>query len=205
MTSADSTPGGGWVPVPDPTVLTTAQLLREMATQREFLELQIAALKELTLARFEAAGEAVTKAEVASEKRLDSVNEFRAQLSDQAATFLTRREYEGAHKAALDSVAELRRQITEMSATVVPRLETDAWRQAMTEKFEVSAARNTDAIAALSSRMDVGSGTQSGEVRQALVQREMTNQRILYMGVGLSIVVIVVNVIIALISHSGKL
>jgi hypothetical protein len=35
---------------------------------------------------------AVRKAEVAAEKRFESVNEFRAQLSDQAATFLSRNE-----------------------------------------------------------------------------------------------------------------
>lgn len=36
--------------------------------------------------------EAVAKAEAAAEKRFDSVNEFRAQLSDQAQTFMTRTE-----------------------------------------------------------------------------------------------------------------
>lgn len=40
------------------------------------------------------AKEAVAKAEVAAEKRFDSQNEFRAQLSDQAQTFLPRAEGE---------------------------------------------------------------------------------------------------------------
>jgi predicted PurR-regulated permease PerM len=39
--------------------------------------------------------EAVVKAELAAEKRLDSVNEFRGQLQDQAATFVTRTELYG--------------------------------------------------------------------------------------------------------------
>lgn len=41
-------------------------------------------------AAFSAAKEAVDKANTASEKRFDGVNEFRAQLSDQAGTFITR-------------------------------------------------------------------------------------------------------------------
>lgn len=42
--------------------------------------------------RFDAQEKAVAKAETAAEKRLDSVNEFRAQLSDQAQTFMPRNE-----------------------------------------------------------------------------------------------------------------
>lgn len=41
-----------------------------------------------------AAKEAIDKAETATEKRFDSVNEFRAQLSDQAGTFYPRKEAE---------------------------------------------------------------------------------------------------------------
>jgi Flp pilus assembly protein TadB len=45
-----------------------------------------------------AAKEAVTKAENATEKRFESVNEFRDTLSDQAATFITRVEYASLEK-----------------------------------------------------------------------------------------------------------
>lgn len=44
--------------------------------------------------RFKAAQEAVTKAETAAEKRFDSVNEFRGQLTDQARSFMPRLESE---------------------------------------------------------------------------------------------------------------
>lgn len=37
---------------------------------------------------------AVAKAEIATEKRFDAVNEFRAQLADQARDFMPRKEYE---------------------------------------------------------------------------------------------------------------
>lgn len=46
-----------------------------------------------------AAKEAVNKAESASEKRFESVNEFRAQLADQQVTFLPRNEYNAQHEA----------------------------------------------------------------------------------------------------------
>jgi hypothetical protein len=45
-------------------------------------------------AALQAAEKAVQKAETAAEKRFDSVNEFRGQLTDQAATFMPRLEAE---------------------------------------------------------------------------------------------------------------
>jgi hypothetical protein len=41
---------------------------------------------------FESAAKAIEKAEAATDKRFEGVNEFRAQLSDQAARFVTREE-----------------------------------------------------------------------------------------------------------------
>jgi hypothetical protein len=55
----------------------------------------ITAQNELTQARFEASQEAIRKADISTEKRFESVNEFRAQLSDQTKLFAT--------KEALDS------------------------------------------------------------------------------------------------------
>lgn len=59
-------------------------------------------------AALNAAEKAVVKAEAAAEKRFDGVNEFRAQLSDQAATFVTRAEYAVTIKAADDKIDELK-------------------------------------------------------------------------------------------------
>jgi len=55
-------------------------------------EQRFVAQQEATHAALIAAEKAVTKAETAAEKRLDSVNEFRGQLRDQAATFIPRSE-----------------------------------------------------------------------------------------------------------------
>lgn len=52
--------------------------------------------------------EAVTKAEIANEKRFDSVNEFRGQLSDQAANFFPRREADVRFKSLEKELDDLR-------------------------------------------------------------------------------------------------
>lgn len=51
--------------------------------------------------------EAIQKAETATEKRFDSVNEFRAQLADQSNTLMPRQEYSVQHKALEDRVTDL--------------------------------------------------------------------------------------------------
>lgn len=61
------------------------------------------AANEAVHAALVAAEKATTKAEAAADKRFESVNEFRAQLADQAATFIPRAESE----ARMRSLAEL--------------------------------------------------------------------------------------------------
>jgi len=58
-------------------------------------------------AAFAAQQAAVNKAEVAAEKRFESINEFRAQLGDQAATFVPRQEAEAAIGRNTERVKEL--------------------------------------------------------------------------------------------------
>lgn len=54
--------------------------------------------RELTHARFDAAQAAITKADTATEKRFESVNEFRGQLADQTRTFASREALEASAK-----------------------------------------------------------------------------------------------------------
>lgn len=51
--------------------------------------------------------DAVTKAETATNKRFESVNEFRGQLNDQAALFLPRTEYDARHTNLEDRVTDI--------------------------------------------------------------------------------------------------
>jgi hypothetical protein len=77
-----------------------------------------------------AAKEAVLKAEEASNKRFESVNEFRAQLGDQASTFLGRNEYLAAHQSLTDkvdtSIKTLTERIGSLELRLTSRLDTTA-------------------------------------------------------------------------------
>ncbi len=76
-------------------------------TLKEFVEQRFTDSDKAIQAALASAEKAVGKAETASEKRFDSVNEFRAQLSDQAATLMTRTEYITNHKALEDKIGDL--------------------------------------------------------------------------------------------------
>ena len=67
----------------------------------------------------ESAKEAVTKAECATEKRFDSVNEFRASLADQTATFMPRVESEARHAAHEKELGALENRLSKMEGTGV--------------------------------------------------------------------------------------
>lgn len=81
--------------------------LERRHADRDQIAAMIIAVKEASQAAFAAAKESAAKADLASEKRLDSFNVSRAQLSDQAATFLTRAEFEAHHTALTNATAEL--------------------------------------------------------------------------------------------------
>ena len=57
----------------------------------------------------QAAEKAVTKAEVAAERRFEAVNEFRGQLSDQAGTFMPRSEADVRFGALTKDISELKK------------------------------------------------------------------------------------------------
>ena len=61
-------------------------------TLRIHLLTLIEALADVTAERFTAQKESVERAAAGMDKRLEAINEFRGQLSDQAATFVTRNE-----------------------------------------------------------------------------------------------------------------
>jgi hypothetical protein len=73
-----------------------------LQAQKDAVSTGFAAQDKAVAAALAAADRALTKAESASEKRFDSVNEFRAQLSDQAASFVPRVEF----NRALEAVTE---------------------------------------------------------------------------------------------------
>lgn len=76
-------------------------------TLKEYFERRITDQDKAVQAALIAAKEAVIKAETATEKRFESVNEFRAQLADQSSTLMPRQEYSVQHKALEDRVTDL--------------------------------------------------------------------------------------------------
>jgi hypothetical protein len=74
---------------------------------REYVDSRFDAQKEQTAIALAAQQEATSKAEVATEKRFESVNEFRAQLADQARTFMPRLEAEQRAAVFEEKIQEL--------------------------------------------------------------------------------------------------
>jgi hypothetical protein len=62
----------------------------EVISLRTYFERDLANVRRETAIALEAADKAVTKAEVAAEKRFDALNEIRGQLADQIARFVPR-------------------------------------------------------------------------------------------------------------------
>jgi hypothetical protein len=83
----------------EPTVSWRNYVDNRFETQDRAVAAALAAQEKAVAAALTAADRAVAKAESASEKRFESVNEFRATLTDQARTFMPRAEAEQAIRA----------------------------------------------------------------------------------------------------------
>lgn len=107
-------------------------------TLKEYLESKITAVKENAVLALTASEKAVQKAEVAADKRFDAVNEFRAQLSDQAGLFMPRAEYDARHQAleALvvrerEDIAEIRKELAALAGAATGKATFVADRRAL--------------------------------------------------------------------------
>jgi len=74
---------------------------------------------EAVAAALQTSEKAIVKAESATEKRFENVNEFRETLSDQSATLLSRTEYQVQHQALLDKLASDEKLITLLRTDIV--------------------------------------------------------------------------------------
>lgn len=78
---------------------------------------RLSALKETISFAMLSSEKALSKAETATDKRFESVNEFRDTLRDQAATFLTRTDYDSRHQSLVEKIEALTsRLLSEQSA-----------------------------------------------------------------------------------------
>lgn len=84
------------------------------AAQQQAMTTALAAAERAVATALQSAEKAVTKAEVAQEKRLESVNEFRGQLSDQASTFVRREDVDVRLNAITDRLSETNTRVTKI-------------------------------------------------------------------------------------------
>lgn len=95
-------------------------------------EQRFKAMDEKTGLALTASEKAVVKAETATEKRFDSVNEFRGQLKDQASTLLPRLEADAQFKVYEDKIDLLKDQ----AVTLLPRSEADTQFRGYDDKID---------------------------------------------------------------------
>jgi cell division septum initiation protein DivIVA len=105
-----------------------------LQAQKDAVSTAFTAQEKAVAAALTAADRAVSKAEFASEKRFDSVNEFRAQLSDQAASFVPRGEFNRALEALTERV-DATNKVTE-ARMIDLRTAADGSARQLTEKME---------------------------------------------------------------------
>ena len=79
-----------------------------LVTLKEYIDLRIDTLCNYTEVKLDAIDKATTLASDNMGDRLASMNEFRAQLKDQSATFIPRNEYLMAHDRLIADVAQLK-------------------------------------------------------------------------------------------------
>jgi hypothetical protein len=84
--------------------------------QIKALDAALLAAEKAVQTALTAAEKAVNKAETAAEKRFEAVNEFRAALSDQAATLMPRTEAEARYQSNADKIADLITRLDKMEA-----------------------------------------------------------------------------------------
>jgi hypothetical protein len=93
------------------------------ATQTKALDAAFKAAEQAVAVALANAEKATQKAEAASERRFEGVNEFRKALSDQTATFIPRAEYDASFAALADRVASNAARVDSLELRLTSRLD----------------------------------------------------------------------------------
>jgi hypothetical protein len=93
------------------------------ATQTKALDAAFKAAEQAVAVALANAEKATGKAEMAAERRFESVNEFRKALTDQTATFIPRAEYDTAHAALSDRVSANAERVAALELRITSRLD----------------------------------------------------------------------------------
>jgi len=93
----------------DEVMLEKIDAIQKVMDERDMrYEQRFKAMDEKTGLALTSSKEAVAKAETATEKRFDSVNEFRKTLADQATGFMPRQEYVSNHQSLIDKIEAIK-------------------------------------------------------------------------------------------------
>jgi hypothetical protein len=82
-----------------------------ITTLKEHFEALRAADLRAVQTALETVERAISKADTATDKRFDGVNEFRKALGDQTAELLPRREYSAQHQTLVDAIADFSKRL----------------------------------------------------------------------------------------------
>ena len=93
------------------------------ATQTKALDAAFKAAEQAVAVALSNAEKATAKAELAAERRFESVNEFRKALTDQTATFIPRAEYDTAHAALTERVTSSADRVAALELRLTSRLD----------------------------------------------------------------------------------
>jgi hypothetical protein len=85
-----------------------ARYSQRMDSIERMIEIMVTSQADKVTLALASADKAVLKAEAATEKRFEGVNEFRQALTDQAAAFVTRREFEALRTSGTERMDELK-------------------------------------------------------------------------------------------------
>jgi hypothetical protein len=101
---------------------------------------------------------ASNKSEQASDKRFESVNEFRSQLADQTANLISRAEYSVQHKALEDKVTSLADRVIQLELRLTSRLDLAKGSNDESRQSEGDRRLNSGAIAQWAALALIGIG-----------------------------------------------
>ena len=85
-----------------------SDLSQDLVTLKEFFDVRLAQVEALVCEKFNTVETATSLAKEALDLRLQSMNKFRETLQDQAATFMTRTEYQLQHDRLIEDIRMLK-------------------------------------------------------------------------------------------------
>lgn len=165
---------------------------RKINALRELLTADTRALAALLDERYATQTKALDAAFVAAEKATATALSSAEKAVGVAAA---------SNEARFQGVNEFRKTLSDQAATFLPRGEYMTAHQSLEDKLTIVNERVGALELRLTSRLDLGSGADTGLREARYGTRENINTRLLALGAAVSIIVIVVNIVIAIIIH----